>query len=288
MNDTPRDRLDPIVVMACLDALRCRPSGIFSDIDGTISAIAATPGEAVVAPAARRALERLCRRLDLVAVVTGRSAVDGEQMVGLSCATYVGNHGMERHRGSERWIHPTAAVSSQAIGCALSEVSAEAIVAGITDGLLFENKQLSASVHYRLSPAPAAIRDRLLPIMDAAAARYGLKVAEGRLVIELRPRVAVTKGTAMVDLIDQHQLRGVVYVGDDLTDVDAMDTLRELRAIGKVAGVGVAVVGLETHDRVRNAADATVNGVSACIALLSVIADVLDTEPRPHGRAEPG
>ncbi len=44
----PENLADPAVVAACLDVLRQQPAALITDIDGTISAIAPTPFEAVV------------------------------------------------------------------------------------------------------------------------------------------------------------------------------------------------------------------------------------------------
>ena len=44
------------VVAACMEVLRQTPSAVVTDIDGTISAIAPTPAEAMVDPGAKAAL----------------------------------------------------------------------------------------------------------------------------------------------------------------------------------------------------------------------------------------
>ena len=98
--DIPGDALAPdvdAVVAACWAVLRQTPSAVVTDIDGTISAIAPTPAEAMVDPGAKAALGSARReRLAAVAVVSGRAPQDGAAMVGLPELTYVGNHGLER------------------------------------------------------------------------------------------------------------------------------------------------------------------------------------------------
>ncbi|HEU0028103.1 MAG TPA: hypothetical protein VFQ25_13400, partial [Ktedonobacterales bacterium] len=57
-------------------AAAARPRGLFSDVDGTISPIAATPGEARLAPGALEALTAARRRFAAVGLVSGRDPRD--------------------------------------------------------------------------------------------------------------------------------------------------------------------------------------------------------------------
>ena len=266
----------PSAVDRCLVVLSHEPAGLLTDVDGTVSQIAPTPEQAVVAQPARDALNRLCGHLALVGVVTGRSAAAGESLVKVPGLIYVGNHGLERSRGDVVWHHPDAVASSDSVRQALVELGDVARDAGLADGVVVEDKRLSGSVHYRLTPDPEAARSVLLPAALAAAARNGLRVTEGRMVIELRPLVQINKGTAVADLIAEHGLRSMVFLGDDITDVDAFLKVRALRDAGTIAGLTVGVVAPDTHGDVLSASDVTVPGVEACVALLTSIADRLD------------
>jgi len=268
--------VDLDTLQRCLRVLRHSPGGLVTDIDGTISPIAATPAEAIVPTAARHALARLTRRLAFVGIVTGRSATVGETMVAVPGLTYVGNHGMERRRDGVDWVHSGALAAADAVRAALDEIAAGANAAGVADGLVVEDKRLSGSVHYRLAPDPERARATLLPLSAAAAQRRGLVITEGRLIIEVRPNIVVNKGTAIVDLVAEHNLRGVVFLGDDLTDVDGFRALRTLRETGAVATLRVGVLAAETQPPVLAETDVTVDGVPACVALLAAIADALD------------
>ena len=270
--------VDLQLVEQCLGTLRHTPAGLVTDIDGTISAIAPTPAEAVVTADVRDFLRRLARRLAVVAVISGRAAAAGEAMVGVPELIYIGNHGMERcHRGTSS-AHPVALASANAIAAALDEIALAARDGGHDAGLIVENKGLSGTVHYRLAPDAEAARAALLPLAVAAAERHGIVVTEGRLIVELRPNIVVNKGTAIVDLVAEHCLRGVVFLGDDLTDVDGFVALRKLREAGEVATLSVGVLGEETPQRVRETIDVRVRGVGASGALLAAIADRLEAE----------
>lgn len=277
-DDTTRLLLEDVtpVVDACVAVLLQRPSALITDIDGTISAIAATPFEAVVDPVALQALERLAERLSAVAVVSGRAPEAGAAMVGLPGLIYVGNHGMERIVRGTPWTHPAAAAARAAIAAALAEIEAEVRAQDEAPWLLIENKGVTGTVHYRLAPDPAAAAGMLEALARVAAERYGLRVSPGRMIVELRPELAVNKGTAIRELVEELGLRGIVFFGDDVTDVDGFRALSVLREELPVSTLNVAVLGRETPEVVTEAADLTVEGVPACAATLSAIAARLD------------
>jgi trehalose 6-phosphate phosphatase len=112
----------------------------------------------------------------------------------------------------------------------------------------------------------------------AAAERHGLRVSPGRMIVELRPALAVNKGTAIRDLVADLGLRGAVFFGDDVTDVDGFLALRALREEGTAATACIAVLGPETPEAVVAAADLSVAGVTACALTLEAIAARLESE----------
>lgn len=271
------DLVEPEVLNHLLDVVRHSPAGLFTDIDGTISPIAKVPTEATVNEMARSALDRLSRQLAIVGAVTGRAAKDGVRLIGLHDLLVVGNHGLEWHHRDEEWIHPSAEASRQAIDTALQEIGAAVANAGIAEGVLLEDKQLSASIHYRLSPEPIDAREIILQAASEAASNHRLRVTEGRFVVELRPEVVVNKGTAITELMQSRGLASVVYLGDDVTDVDAFVAIRTLRDEGRASTLSVAVLSPESHPSVEVMADVSVQGVDACVALLTALAASLDT-----------
>ena len=70
-------------------------SAILTDVDGTISEIAATPEKAVVTPSMKKELSKLKEKFQMVTVISGRSVQNAKAMVGVDGILYVGNHGME-------------------------------------------------------------------------------------------------------------------------------------------------------------------------------------------------
>jgi trehalose 6-phosphate phosphatase len=197
-------------------------------------------------------------------------------MIGIPDLLVVGNHGMEwLHRGN-RWVHPAAEASRASLAAALADVGAALVAAGVDAGVVLEDKRLSASIHYRLAPNHLMAREVILSAAGEAAALRGLRITEGRYVVELRPEVVINKGTAIADLTRTHSLNGVVYIGDDITDVDAFVAVHKLRESGAVAALAVAVLSAETHPSVSSMADVTVTGVGECIDLLTSVARALD------------
>jgi trehalose 6-phosphate phosphatase len=273
--DAPGDPLDLDVhaaAAACWAVLLQTPSAVVTDIDGTISAIAATPSEAMVDAGAKAALELLTRRLAAVAVVSGRACQDGSAMVGLPELTYVGNHGLERIARGAPWTHPAAAAAQPAIVAALAEVETAARAVADIPWLIVENKGVTGTLHYRLAPDPVRAAALLEPLARAAAERHGLRLTLGRMIFELRPPLAVNKGTAIRDLAHDLGLRGIVFFGDDVTDVDAFRALREMRAAGEAATLRVGVLGPDTSPSVLDEIDVSISGVPACAATLLALA----------------
>jgi trehalose-phosphatase len=112
-----------------------------------------------------------------------------------------------------------------------------------------------------------------------AAERHGLRVMPGRMIVELRPDLSVNKGTAIRELVTDLGLRGVVFFGDDVTDVDGFVALRALREEGLAATLSVGVLATETPVVVAESVDLHVSGVPACAAVLLEIAARLRALP---------
>src|SRR5919112_3087625 len=274
------------VVSACMEVLRQTPSALVTDIDGTVSPIAPTPAEAMVDPGAKAALALLAERLAAVGVVSGRAPQDGAAMVGLPELIYVGNHGLERIARGTPWTHPVAAAAQPSIAAALAEIESAARTLADVPWLLFENKGVTGTIHYRLAPDQIAAAALLEPLARAAATQYGLRLTLGRMIFEVRPALAVNKGTAIRELVQDLGLGGIVFFGDDVTDVDAFRALRELREAGEAATLRVGVLGPDTSPAVLAEIDMSVDGVPACAATLIALAARLAEEADAQSAVE--
>ncbi|HET8630420.1 MAG TPA: trehalose-phosphatase [Thermomicrobiales bacterium] len=260
----------PDLVARAVDVLARAPAGLLTDIDGTISPIAPTPEAAVVAPGVAATLERLAGRLSVVAAISGRAAADAARLVGVPGLLYIGNHGLERLRGDHLEVDAAARPYVPRIAATLAAAERAATGAGLR-GLVFEDKGVTASIHYRLAPDPDRARDMLEPLVRGLADEAGLRVTEGRRILELRPPVRGDKGTALAGVIADHALAGVVFLGDDVTDLDAMAELRCQREAGRIAGLNVGVA--DAPPTVRELADALAPDVASVAAFLAAVAE---------------
>jgi trehalose 6-phosphate phosphatase len=259
-------------------------SGIVTDVDGTISPIAPRPEQAFVLPEARQALEGLRDRLNVVAVVSGRSVEDARRMVNVDGLTYIGNHGLEVFTDGHAEIVPEARPWVPRLAAVLAQVS-ERMDPAIAAGVIVENKGATAALHYRLTRDPDRARGELLEILARCAVTSGLRLEEGLRVINLLPPLMVTKGSAVSWLVREHALDSVVYLGDDITDAHAFITLELMRQTGQLTALGIGVVGPETPSSVRQLADATVTSVSAVAELLCTVLEGLKSSDRMDSRA---
>lgn len=216
-------------------AMRQRPSGLFSDIDGTLSPIVPVPQDAVVLPECVEAIRRLAPSIDLVCLLTGRPADEAWRMVRVDEALYMGNHGVEtwfrgelmRPPGIERY-HARLARSSAMLRVALANVP----------GLVFEDKGVGFAIHFRREPSVA---DTVFESARRIARRRGLEVHLRTAHVEVRVPMAGDKGTALSDVAERYGLRGLVVLGDDHVDRVAFEAARAYQAATGAAAVTIAV-----------------------------------------------
>ena len=94
----------------------------------------------------------------------------------------------------------------------------------------------------------------------------------GRKVLEIRPPVRIDKGAGIVRLLREAELTAAVYVGDDLTDVDAFRGLDELVATGSIGrAVKVGVRSDEGPSQLEEEADVMVEGTAGVRDLLHAL-----------------
>ncbi len=273
---TPEGKSPPYALealKAIAEVAALSPLGLVTDVDGTIAEIAPTPDEARVAPGCRRALEALTHRLALVAAISGRPAAQARQMVGVAGMVYVGNHGLERWRQGRVEVPEAAQGYRERVRQALQGLRPIFSKAGV----FFEDKGLGFSLHYRLSPDPEGTRQAILKAIAGTGAA-GMQVLEGRRVVEVRPATGIDKGTALLNLAQEYGLRVVIYLGDDVTDIDAFAAL--YRPGLPFRGLALAVMGEETPPRLVAEADYLLRGVADVERFLGWLAQ---SRPGPAG-----
>jgi trehalose 6-phosphate phosphatase len=219
------------------EALAAEPAGLLTDFDGTLSPIVHDPFMAGLVDGADGALAALAERLAVVAIVTGRMPLDARRLVGVPGVLIVGNHGTE-------WLDPGADEPSVAPGADRIGSAVEAALARVPamPGVRTDHKGVSASVHYRQAADPEAARTAILGALGDLEP-LGLRIGEGRMIVEIRAAALGDKGTAARELVDRFDLRGALVMGDDVTDLDMFTAIAELRDDGRVRAAIVAVGG---------------------------------------------
>jgi trehalose-phosphatase len=198
---------------------------LYVDFDGTLAPIVDDPGMASLSPETRAVLEEFSNREDvLVAVVSGRSLTDVKARVGLQSLVYSGDHGLQIEGHSLRFEHPEAARCRDA----LTELNQQLIgLPLLLPGVLIESKSLTTAIHYRR--APEGTREQIETILRSLVpADHPLFVlTEGKMIVEIRPRVDWNKGTAVRWIHDRLRADGALpfIIGDDRTDEDAFGAL---------------------------------------------------------------
>ena len=298
-----------------LSLIAAGKAALATDIDGTLSPIAPTPAAASVPVSCRAALSRLAKsgQLAVVAVVSGRTALETRQMVGLSELLYIGNHGLEiLAPNTEIPVMVRSAKAYQPLITSVLE-TIEYRLATLTNSgsdklsgqpstgeanwvskLVFENKGVAASIHYRLCPDPELARQLILKQVEEIARRAGLRVSEGRMVIELKPPGGISKGTALAEMVENYNLKSLIFLGDDLTDVEGFRALkhkeresliphRRLSGASPIfKSLAVGVRSSEMPSAVDEWADVLVDGVRGVDQFLSWLSQALTYQLTPQ------
>lgn len=205
------------------------------DFDGTLADIVPDPEQARARPGAVAALAALAPRVASVAVVTGRPAA-----VAVRYGGFAGVAGLEHlvvlgHYGAERWDAVTGTVRAPAPHPGIAAVRGE--LPGVLDahgawrGTWVEEKGQALAVHTRRASDPEAAFDALRAPLSELAARHGLILEPGRMVLELRPP-GMDKGVALTEYAREVGASAVLYAGDDLGDLPAYAAVQKLRAEG--------------------------------------------------------
>jgi trehalose 6-phosphate phosphatase len=258
-----------------LDALLARPANavIALDFDGTLAPIVANPEQARAHPDAVPALAALAPKVAAVAVITGRPAG-----VAVRHGGFAGVPGLEHlvvlgHYGAERWDAVTGTVNAPAPHPGVAAVRAE--LPGVLDGVgawegtWIEEKGRAVAVHTRRAADPQAAFDALRGPLTDLAARHGLIVEPGRLVLELRPP-GMDKGVALLEYVREISADSVLYAGDDLGDLPAYAAVDKLRTDG-TPGLLVCS-GSDEVTELRDRADLVVDGPEGVVRLLRGLA----------------
>lgn len=240
------------------DSLKRSPFGLITDIDGTISKTAPTPQEARISPLCHHYLSILCHHLALVAAVSGRPVVEVKDMVNIDGMVYIGNHGMERWIKGHYQIPKDVQNYAKVIKAVIKELEPILAIAGVW----IEDKGVTATIHYRLSPKPESAKRQILATLENSVQAKGLRMMPGKMAIDLLPPVDFDKGTAVSVLIQEYNLQGGIYLGDDVTDITAFQAIHTAHRSSNFEGFALGVTSPEMPEKLIAEADFSLNGVT--------------------------
>jgi len=252
-----------------LPLLEHRPLGVFSDIDGTLAPIVPRSEDARLSTKCRDLLIALVEGGARVALITGRTLEDARGTADIDGAAFGASHGLELFVDGKIESRPDVEPYVEAARSVLKETRGLRV-----DGLIVEDKGPIVAFHYRNSLNEWAARAAILDAIGRSPAAERFVIQEGRKVLELRPPLDINKGSALLELADRLEVRSLICLGDDRTDIDMFQAAVRLREEGAF-GATVAVRSSEIAPEVLDAADYVVDGVSGVEWLLGELVSAL-------------
>jgi len=244
------------------------------DFDGTLVEFHPDP-RAVFLSAERRDLILRLQPTAVLGVISGRRLDDVRTRTGLAPSAYfAGLHGLEIEGHGKSFMHSDLKPAQKLIQDIARRMAPELVP---LQGVFIENKDFAFTVHFRESPQ--GVRSLVPQIFskhthtDVESGR--LRVMPGSCVLELLPNIAWHKGDAAKWICDDgHAHLGAlcpIYFGDDVTDLDAFDELKE---------TGITI---STSDRVRG--NYAIDGPAAVERVLRLVIASMDATHANHGGA---
>lgn len=202
-------------------------TALLLDVDGTLIDIAPRPDLVVVPPGLLDTLHTLRGALDgALAVISGRPVEQVDLLLDRAPQAVAGEHGGAVRHAPDRPIERPALPTPPPEWLAAAETLAAA-----HRGVLLEHKARGFVVHYRAAP-------ELGPMLHGAvlailAGNQDFAVLAAHMAWEVRPR-GTDKGIAVTTLMRQPPLLGrmPLFIGDDVTDEDAIVTARDMGGAG--------------------------------------------------------
>jgi trehalose 6-phosphate phosphatase len=204
-------------------------ASLFLDFDGTLVELQDKPHEVRVSEALSALMARLMERMPgRVAVVSGRSYAQIQEMFGAPKFAVSGSHGLEL-------VWPDGRRRSPDLPDALGRVRQE--MRGLRSRypqLIVEEKPFGTAFHYRLAPEAEAESHALARRL---AEETGLQLQTGKMMIEVRLGGA-DKGAAIHALMQEPAMAGTrpVFIGDDDTDEPGFVAAEALGGAGVLVG----------------------------------------------------
>jgi trehalose 6-phosphate phosphatase len=242
------------------------PLLVATDLDGTLAPIVPHASEARVPPGALAVMERLTGAAR-VAVITGRDLNTARRMVPVEGVVVVGSHGLEASFDDP--LIP--GVDRVALSAALERVEQQVISAIPSSFLHIERKAISTAFHYRTAPD---LEPQLRQVLSALP--EGLRLRDGRMVLEVIPDARGGKDVALTALARHLRCKAMLVMGDDATDV-AM--FRAALSLARDEGMHLVLAGVasgpETPPEIIELADVVLRSTEEALEGLETLARAL-------------
>jgi trehalose 6-phosphate phosphatase len=204
-----------------------RRGAVFLDFDGTLVEIAPRPDAIAVPPGLPALLEEVAAVTGgATALLSGRTIADLDAFLAPARFAAAGGHGAELRRSPASPLERHATPDVPAAWLAVAEA-----LAASRPGALLEQKPAGFTLHARACP------DALAPFRETLAALVGqdgrFALLDAHMAVEVRP-ARVDKGSALAALMAAPPFAGrlPVFVGDDVTDEDAIAAARAFGGLG--------------------------------------------------------
>jgi trehalose 6-phosphate phosphatase len=211
------------------------------DYDGTLTPIVDKPELATLSEESRKTIKSLAAKKQFtIGIISGRAIGDIKSKAGIDNIIYAGNHGLEIEGPGFAFIHPlTEEIKSnlKLINIVLNKTM------GSIKGTIVEDKGMTLSVHYRMvedTDEEAEVKNVFDRVIGLARKIGRVNTSRGKKVYEVRPPVNWHKGKAVELIMKDYEKEKhkplLIYMGDDLTDEDAFQSVKEFNGISMFVG----------------------------------------------------
>ncbi|XP_010546407.1 PREDICTED: probable trehalose-phosphate phosphatase J [Tarenaya hassleriana] len=238
-----------------IEASRGKRIVMFLDYDGTLSPIVDDPDRAFMSSKMRRTVRKLAKCFP-TAIVSGRCGDKVYEFVKLAELYYAGRHGMDI-KGPTKGLSKYNKDKQPSV---LFQPASDFLpmIDGVykqlmektksTPGAKVENNKFCVSVHFRCVDEKkwSELAQQVRSVLKGYPK---LRLTQGRKVLEIRPTIKWDKGKALEFLLESLGFGDCndvfpVYIGDDRTDEDAFQILRER---GQGFGILVSKIPKDTN-----------------------------------------
>lgn len=216
--------------------IKNRKPVLFLDYDGTLTPIVKRPEDALISKEMQEAL-RHCADKFTVAAVSGRDMDDLKNMIGLDNLIYAGSHGF-RISGPDGLYREHEKSSEILPQLDKIEEKLQKEFSQIDKGIQIDRKRYAIGIHYR-NAKEESVPEIVKKVDELIAEHPEFKKGEGKKILEIKPNIDWHKGKAVLWLLEKLGLDDKseyvpIYIGDDITDEDAFESIHNI-------GIGILV-----------------------------------------------